>query len=344
MPGGTSPVRWDVGDLHRDKLRKVPGGPGLCSSVSPFGLAHPLDARPAATGRLASASMNDLDMDFLARRRRRLAVAARTPRTSGHDPADGGSPEAPAPKPGRLPRAAAGVHRPGGHLGGGGYFGYMWISDAVPDDYTDRAPARSGSRSRTARAPPTSRRTCRTQGVVASARAFTNAIATRTRARRCSRASTTCASRCPPPRPSSCSTRTNGCRQKVTFKEGLRLSDTLGSSPRRPASRSRSSADGQERRGTGPAVLRQGQAGGLRLPRHLRVQPKMTPTDILAAMVERFNQTAERTTWQGKAKALGHTPHEIMTIASIVQAEAGSTRTWPRSRGSSTTGSTASRR
>ena len=83
-------------------------------------------------------------------------------------------------------------------------------------------------------------------------------------------------------------------------------------------------ADRQEWQGAGPASYAKGKLEGYAFPATYEITPNMGPADILTAMVDRFNQTADKDDLQGKAKALGHTPHEIMTIASIVQAESSS--------------------
>ena len=51
---------------------------------------------------------------------------------------------------------------------------------------------------------------------------------------------------------------------------------------------------------------------------------------MLARMVQRFHQAAEKADLVGGAKSLGHTPHEIVTIASIIQAEAGRHEDMPK--------------
>ncbi len=47
----------------------------------------------------------------------------------------------------------------------------------------------------------------------------------------------------------------------------------------------------------------------------------MQPADMLRAMVDRWRQAAADTDLEAKAKQLGYTPHEIMTIAAILEAE-----------------------
>ena len=51
--------------------------------------------------------------------------------------------------------------------------------------------------------------------------------------------------------------------------------------------------------------------------------PDATAQSILVAMVDRWEQAAEEADLEGAAAELGYTPHELMTVASLVEAEAG---------------------
>jgi UPF0755 protein len=114
-------------------------------------------------------------------------------------------------------------------------------------------------------------------------------------------------------------------REKVTIKEGLRLSDTLVTLSKETGKPLREFQQiARSGKGLGLPSYAKGKLEGYAFPATYEVTPKMGPADILTAMVDRFNLTADKDDLQGKAKALGHTSHEIMTIASIVQAESGS--------------------
>jgi UPF0755 protein len=114
-------------------------------------------------------------------------------------------------------------------------------------------------------------------------------------------------------------------RERVTIKEGLRLSDTLVKLSKETGKPLREFQQiARSGKGLGLPSYAKGKLEGYAFPATYEITPKMGPADILTAMVDRFNQTAEKDDLQGKAKALGHTSHEIMTIASIVQAESGS--------------------
>lgn len=64
-----------------------------------------------------------------------------------------------------------------------------------------------------------------------------------------------------------------------------------------------------------------GNPEGYLFPATYEIGPKATPADILAMMVARWRQAADEADLEGAAEALGYTPHELMTIASLVEAE-----------------------
>jgi UPF0755 protein len=64
-----------------------------------------------------------------------------------------------------------------------------------------------------------------------------------------------------------------------------------------------------------------GSAEGYLFPATYAFGPKATPTTMLKAMVGRWRQAAGDADLEGGAEKLGYTPAELMTIASLVQAE-----------------------
>lgn len=64
-----------------------------------------------------------------------------------------------------------------------------------------------------------------------------------------------------------------------------------------------------------------GNAEGYLFPSTYDFGPKDTPTDILKKMVDRWRQAADDVGLEQKAEALGYTPGQIMTIASLIEAE-----------------------
>ncbi len=65
-----------------------------------------------------------------------------------------------------------------------------------------------------------------------------------------------------------------------------------------------------------------GEAEGYLFPSTYDFGPQETPTTVLAAMVDRWRQSAEEADLEARAEELGYTPHELMTVASLVESEA----------------------
>jgi UPF0755 protein len=65
----------------------------------------------------------------------------------------------------------------------------------------------------------------------------------------------------------------------------------------------------------------QGNPEGYLFPATYEVPPNATPRSILKAMVKRYEQAVQKLGIDSKAQALGYSPHDVMTVASIVQAE-----------------------
>lgn len=64
-----------------------------------------------------------------------------------------------------------------------------------------------------------------------------------------------------------------------------------------------------------------GEAEGYLFPATYAFGPKAKPAEMLAAMVDRWRQAADEAGLEEAAERLGYTPHELMTIASLVEAE-----------------------
>lgn len=60
---------------------------------------------------------------------------------------------------------------------------------------------------------------------------------------------------------------------------------------------------------------------GYLFPATYDLRPDDTPRSILQTMVDRWKQSADRLGLEAGAKKLGYTPHEVMTIAALVEAE-----------------------
>ncbi len=65
-----------------------------------------------------------------------------------------------------------------------------------------------------------------------------------------------------------------------------------------------------------------GNPEGYLFPATYQISPKAKPRDILAMMVDRYRQAATQLDLEAQAKELGVSPHDVMTVASLIQAEA----------------------
>ncbi|HET6625740.1 MAG TPA: endolytic transglycosylase MltG [Nocardioidaceae bacterium] len=65
-----------------------------------------------------------------------------------------------------------------------------------------------------------------------------------------------------------------------------------------------------------------GEPEGYLFPATYQIRPNATPQSILAMMVSRFEQAAKTLDLKGGAAELGVSPHDVMVVASLVQAEA----------------------
>jgi UPF0755 protein len=109
----------------------------------------------------------------------------------------------------------------------------------------------------------------------------------------------------------------------LAIKEGLRLSDILkqlSTATGKPLKEfERAARDG---RALGLPAYAKGSLEGFVLPSNYEISSRLSPGEILAEMVARSNRLAEDIDLVDGARRVGRTPLEILTIASIIQAEA----------------------
>jgi UPF0755 protein len=212
-----------------------------------------------------------------------------------------------------------------GVIGGGGYYGYTWLRDAmVPDDFTGQGSGEVIIKIQSGQSASEVAQTLEDQGVVASARAFTGAI--------------DAAGKSSELQPGEYKLRKGMAAKhavelldpklrllaRVTLPEGLRLRqvlERLAAETGKPVEEFQQAA--KDAKALGLPRGARGNLEGYAFPATYEISPSMTATDILAAMVERYDQAADKLSLVAAARRLGHTPHEVMTIASIVQAESG---------------------
>jgi UPF0755 protein len=115
----------------------------------------------------------------------------------------------------------------------------------------------------------------------------------------------------------------NILRNSITVPEGLRVDDIveiLAEKTDFSAAQYRKVLDNPAK--IGLPDYAEGNAEGYLFPSTYDFGPKETPTSILRTMVERWQQAAEENDLEGAAAELGYTPHELMTVASLIEAEA----------------------
>ncbi|GAA3148717.1 endolytic transglycosylase MltG [Planomonospora alba] len=212
-----------------------------------------------------------------------------------------------------------------GGIGAGGYYGYTWLSDVMtPDDYTGQGTGEVTVEIEAGQTAGDVAQTLVEQDVVKSAKAFTNAIAAAGKSSSLQpgvyllRKQMSAAAAVELLDPG------KQLLDRVTLKEGLRLSDTLTTLAKatgKPLKEFQQAA--RNARALGLPSYARSRLEGYAFPATYDITPNMSAADILTAMVDRFNETAEKEKLVAGAKELGRTPHEIITIASIVQAESG---------------------
>ena len=110
---------------------------------------------------------------------------------------------------------------------------------------------------------------------------------------------------------------------RITFPEGLRVVDVVDLFVEHTdfsRAQFEKALDNPEKLGL-PAYTG-GNPEGYLFPSTYGFGPNENPTSMLRAMVDRWKQAADDADLEAAAERLGYTPHELMTVASLVQAEA----------------------
>ncbi|MBG0831279.1 endolytic transglycosylase MltG [Planomonospora sp. ID67723] len=271
--------------------------------------------------------MNDLDLDFLVGAENDDGRSKRRSRASAGRDSGGGRGrrrKRRRNKGGFLAPMLALIVLLGG-IGGGGYYGYTWLRDAmVVEDYSGQGVGEVSVEIQQGQTASDVARTLEKQDVVKSADAFVDAIAAAGKSGSLHPGVYTLRKQMSAAAAVEMLDPSKQLLERVTLKEGLRLSDTLATLAKatgKPLKEFEQAA--KDTSALGLPDYAKGRLEGYAFPATYDITPKMSAADILTAMVDRFNQTAEKDRLEAEAKALGYTPHEIMTVASIVQAEAG---------------------
>ncbi|MEP7092085.1 MAG: endolytic transglycosylase MltG, partial [Nocardioidaceae bacterium] len=123
----------------------------------------------------------------------------------------------------------------------------------------------------------------------------------------------------------------NRMRSVVTVPEGLRVDQIVALLVRRTDFSTRQFDRVLARpRQLGLPSYAGGKAEGYLFPATYELAPNATPRSILSSMVRRYAAAADDLDLVAKARALGRSPHEVMTVASIVQAEGRLGKDFPK--------------
>jgi UPF0755 protein len=114
----------------------------------------------------------------------------------------------------------------------------------------------------------------------------------------------------------------NQVKSTVTVPEGMRVEDVvqlLGEKTDFSAAKWQKALD--DTAALGLPDYAQGNPEGYLFPATYEIGPKDKPKDVLATMVDRWRQAADEAGLEQAAAEMGKTPAELMTIASLVEAE-----------------------
>jgi UPF0755 protein len=107
----------------------------------------------------------------------------------------------------------------------------------------------------------------------------------------------------------------------VTVPEGLRVADTLDILAKKTKFKKADFTKALKSPSIGLPSYAKGNAEGFLFPATYAFGPNAKPVDMIKAMVSRWKQAVGDNDVEAIAQQLGRTPEEIMTVASLVQAE-----------------------
>lgn len=219
-----------------------------------------------------------------------------------------------------------------GVVGAGGYYGYNWIRGVTTvKDYTGQGSGEVVVTIKEGQSAGDVAQTLVDQGVVASERAFINAIGAAGKSASLQpgeyklRKGMAAAQAVPLLDPEL------RLKTTLTLREGLRLSqvyEQLSTATGRPVKEFQAAA--KDAKGLGLPSYARGRLEGFAFPATYEVSPRTSPEELLGAMVERFDRAADDAGLVTGARRVGLTPLQVMTVASIVQAESGKYEDMPK--------------
>ena len=107
----------------------------------------------------------------------------------------------------------------------------------------------------------------------------------------------------------------------VTVPEGLRVVDIVDLLAKKTDFSRKQLRKALRSPGLGLPDYANGNPEGYLFPSTYEIGPKDTAIDLMSAMVDRWEQAAEKANLEERADELGHTPAELMIIASLIEAE-----------------------
>jgi UPF0755 protein len=118
---------------------------------------------------------------------------------------------------------------------------------------------------------------------------------------------------------------------RLTFPEGKRSAEVLATLAKRTGIPLRSlQRAAQNPKALGLPSYAHGQVEGYLYPFTYDPPPKATATQVLRAMVDQFKKAADDIDLESEAKRVHMSPHDIVTAASLVQAESGTAEDMPK--------------
>jgi UPF0755 protein len=110
--------------------------------------------------------------------------------------------------------------------------------------------------------------------------------------------------------------------KKLAIPEGWRMDRILAAAAKATGLSADSLKESLSRAGTlGLPAYAEGSPEGFLFPATYEFQPGVTPDQVVSALLKRFNQAATEADLETAAKAVGRTPLEVITVASILEIE-----------------------
>ncbi len=112
--------------------------------------------------------------------------------------------------------------------------------------------------------------------------------------------------------------------RKLVIPEGWRMERIVTAAAKATGLSTDALKESLSRAGTlGLPAYAEGSPEGFLFPATYEFQPGSTPDAVVSAMLKRFDQAAAQADLENAAKAIGRTPLEVLTVASILEIEAG---------------------